>query len=36
MLWGTVTGVMLLVGFLVAQKRAPELKEIEQATAKWR
>jgi amino acid transporter len=31
MLWGSVTGVMLLVGFLIARKRAPERKEIEQA-----
>ncbi len=31
MLWAGVTGVMLLMGFLVAQKRAPELKQIEQA-----
>ena len=31
MLWAGVTGVMLLLGFLVARKRAPELKQIEQA-----
>jgi amino acid transporter len=31
MLWAGVTGVMLVLGFLVARKRAPELKEIEQA-----
>ena len=31
MLWGGVTGVMLLLGFLVARKRAPELKHIGQA-----
>jgi hypothetical protein len=31
MLWAAVTGVMLLVGLLVAQKRAPEIKEIAQA-----
>jgi len=31
MLWAAVTGVMLLLGFLVAQKRAPEIKEIAQA-----
>jgi amino acid transporter len=29
LLWGAVTGVVLLAGFLVAQKRAPERKEIE-------
>ncbi|MDP3181842.1 MAG: amino acid permease [Desulfobaccales bacterium] len=29
MLWGTVTGIVLLGGFLMAQKRAPEKKEIE-------
>ena len=29
MLWATVTGVMLLMGFLVAKKRAPELRQIE-------
>jgi hypothetical protein len=29
MLWASVTGLVLLAGFLVAQKRAPELKEIE-------
>ena len=29
MLWAFVTGVVLLAGFLVAQKRAPELREIE-------
>ncbi len=29
MLWGGVTGLVLLIGFLVAQKRAPEKKEIE-------
>jgi amino acid transporter len=29
MLWGAVTGLVLLTGFLVAQKRAPEKKEIE-------
>ena len=31
MLWGGVTGLMLISGFLVARKRAPELKHIEQA-----
>ena len=30
MLWATVTGVMLLLGFWVAKKRSPEIKEIEQ------
>jgi hypothetical protein len=29
MLWAFVTGLVLLAGFLVAQKRAPERKEIE-------
>jgi amino acid transporter len=29
MLWGFVTGVVLLAGFLVAQRRAPEMKEIK-------
>jgi Amino acid permease len=29
MLWVTVTGVMLVMGFLVAKKRSPELKQIE-------
>jgi amino acid transporter len=28
-LWASVTGVMLLMGFLVAKKRAPELKQLE-------
>jgi amino acid transporter len=31
MLWAGATGVMLLLGFLVARKRAPELKHIGQA-----
>ncbi|RJR46527.1 MAG: amino acid permease [Deltaproteobacteria bacterium] len=31
MLWGTVTALLLLLGFLVARKRAPELKQIAQA-----
>jgi amino acid transporter len=31
LLWATVTGVVLLAGFLVARKRAPELKQIGQA-----
>jgi amino acid transporter len=31
MLWGGVTSLMLLSGFLVARTRAPELKHIEQA-----
>jgi amino acid transporter len=30
MLWGAVTGIMLLLGFLVAQKRSPEIKHIQQ------
>ncbi len=29
MLWAVVTGIVLLAGFLMAQKRAPEKKEIE-------
>jgi hypothetical protein len=29
LLWAIVTGLVLLAGFLVAQKRAPEKKEIE-------
>jgi hypothetical protein len=29
MLWATVTGIILLAGFVVARKRAPEIKEIE-------
>jgi hypothetical protein len=29
LLWATVTVMMLLMGFLVAKKRSPELKEIE-------
>jgi hypothetical protein len=29
MLWGIVTGLVLLAGFLMAQKRAPEKKEIK-------
>lgn len=29
MLWAIVTTLVLLAGFLVAQKRAPEIKEIE-------
>jgi amino acid transporter len=31
MLWGGVTSLMLIAGFLVARTRAPELKHIEQA-----
>jgi amino acid transporter len=31
LLWATVTGVMLLAGFMIAKKRSPELKQIEQA-----
>ena len=30
MLWATITGIMLLIGFMVAKKRSPELKQIEQ------
>ena len=33
MLWAIVTGLVLVAGFLVAQKRAPELKEIEKGDA---
>ncbi len=29
-LWATVTGIMLLAGFVIAKKRSPELKQIEQ------
>jgi len=29
MMWATVTGIVLLAGLLVAQKRGPEIKEIE-------
>lgn len=29
-LWATVTGVMLLIGFIIAKKRSPEIKQIEQ------
>jgi amino acid transporter len=31
LLWGSVTALMLVAGFLVARKRAPELKQIAQA-----
>ncbi|MFA4901719.1 MAG: amino acid permease [Desulfobaccales bacterium] len=31
LLWGSVTTLMLVAGFLVARKRAPELKQIAQA-----
>jgi hypothetical protein len=31
MLWAGATGLMLVLGFLVARKRAPELRQIEQA-----
>ena len=31
MLWAGATGAMLILGFLVARKRAPEIKHIEQA-----
>lgn len=30
MLWATVTGIMLLLGFMIAKTRSPELKQIEQ------
>jgi hypothetical protein len=30
MLWASVTGIMLLLGFMIAKKRSPELKQIEQ------
>ncbi len=30
MLWATVTGAMLLLGFIISKKRSPELKQIEQ------
>ena len=30
MLWATVTGIMLLLGFMISKKRSPELKQIEQ------
>lgn len=30
MLWATVTGIMLLLGFMIAKKRSPELQQIEQ------
>lgn len=30
MLWATVTGIMLLLGFTISRKRSPELKQIEQ------
>lgn len=29
MLWASVTGIMLFMGFLVVKKRAPELKQLE-------
>jgi amino acid transporter len=29
MLWTTVTGVMLLLGFMIAKKRSPEITQIE-------
>jgi LPXTG-motif cell wall-anchored protein len=31
LLWAGVTSVMLVLGFLVARKRAPERKQIEKA-----
>ena len=30
MLWAAVTGIMLLLGFMIAKTRSPELKQIEQ------
>ncbi|MEW6185667.1 MAG: APC family permease [Thermodesulfobacteriota bacterium] len=30
LLWGSVTGIMLLLGFAVARRRSPEIREIEQ------
>ncbi|MDP1989920.1 MAG: amino acid permease [Syntrophales bacterium] len=30
MLWATVTTIILLLGFMIAKKRSPELKQIEQ------
>jgi hypothetical protein len=30
LLWGTATGVMLILGFWVARQRSPEIREIEQ------
>jgi amino acid transporter len=30
MLWATVTGIILLLGFMIAKKRSPELQQIEQ------
>lgn len=36
MLWATVTGLVLLAGLLVAQKRAPEIKEIEKGDPQMR
>ena len=30
MLWATVTGIMLLLGFMISKKRSPELRQIEQ------
>jgi len=29
-LWSTVTGLMLIIGFIIAKKRSPEIKQIEQ------
>ena len=29
MLWASVTGVMLLLGFMISKKRSPELRQIE-------
>jgi|UniRef100_A0A7C5AKA0 hypothetical protein len=36
MLWAAVTGLVLLAGILVAQKRAPEIKEIEKGDHQMR
>lgn len=33
MLWATVTGIMLFLGFMIAKKRSPEMKQIEQGEA---
>jgi hypothetical protein len=30
MLWGTVMGIILILGFAIVKKRSPELKQIEQ------
>ncbi len=36
MLWASVTGVMLLLGFLVAKKRSPEIKRSNRGKMKWK